>query len=512
MGKVEETAPGTMTGEAGAKPAPELKTKPKPKPEPEPTSEPKTKRRPAASRAKREAPELNAIGRVVRTGGWTEAKRETFLAHLAVTANVSASARLVGMGEPGAYKLRRRDADFRAAWKAALEEGLEHLEQVALQRALGGTLTPIIHGGEAKGEVLVPDNRMVMFLLRMHRETARMMLELKLAGLPLAGAGRSAVAGDGVREPDAPHGPTVVALLDLPPLDATAASVPRIWAAAAGPLPGWRRAELGWSIDGGATWQDAGQTAMPAVMGVAETILPPGSSVLMDRTSFVDVALLHDGMVLIGRDDEALVNGANVAMIGDELIQFGSAAPLGGGRYRLSRLMRGRRGTEAAMAGHAAGERFVLIETPSLLPIELPASSIGGHIGLMARGVGDGAPATAQAAFLGRALRPPSPAHLRLERGADGGVLIGWTRRSRTGWPWIDGADAPLAEEAERYRIVITPAIGSVRTAETSEPAYAYDAARMAADGAAGTPAINIAVHQIGAGGLSDPATASMTF
>lgn len=340
----------------------------------------------------------------------------------------------------------------------------------------------------------------------------RMMLELKLAGLPLAGAGRSAVAGDGVREPDAPHGPTVVALLDLPPLDATAASVPRIWVAAAGPAPGWRRAELGWSIDGGATWQDAGQTAMPAVMGVAETILPPGSSVLMDRTSFVDVALLHDGMVLIGRDDEALVNGANVAMIGDELIQFGSAAPLGGGRYRLSRLLRGRRGTEAAMAGHAAGERFVLIETPSLLPIELPASSIGGHIGLMARGVGDGAPATAQAAFLARALRPPSPVHLRLERGADGGVLIGWTRRSRTGWPWIDGADAPLAEEAERYRIVIMPAIGSVRTAETSEPAYAYDAARMAADGAAGTPAINIAVHQIGAGGLSDPATASMTF
>ncbi|AGH51125.1 hypothetical protein G432_17035 [Sphingomonas sp. MM-1] len=181
MGKVEETAPGTMAGDAGAKPAPELKTKPepepepKPKPKPTPTSEPepKTKRRPVASRAKREAPELNAIGRVVRTGGWTEAKRETFLAHLAVTANVSASARLVGMGEPGAYKLRRRDADFRAAWKAALEEGLEHLEQVALQRALGGTLTPIIHGGEAKGEVLVPDNRMVMFLLRMHRETAR---------------------------------------------------------------------------------------------------------------------------------------------------------------------------------------------------------------------------------------------------------------------------------------------------------------------------------------------------
>ncbi len=43
-------------------------------------------------------------------------------------------------------------------------------------------------------------------------------------------------------------------------------------------------------------------------------------------------------------------------------------------------------------------------------------------------------------------------------------------RRSRAGWRWIDGVDAPLAEEAERYRVTITPAGEAARVEETGAP------------------------------------------
>ncbi|SNS16844.1 Putative phage tail protein [Sphingomonas laterariae] len=334
----------------------------------------------------------------------------------------------------------------------------------------------------------------------------RMVLDLKLAGMAGGNLGQSAAPGGGVLEPDRPHGPTRMALLDLPPLEATVSTVPHIWVAAAGTMPGWRRAALSYSLNGGTSWEDIGPTAAPAIMGTTDTILPPGAVALIDEVGTVDVTLANTDMILTGRDDAALINGANLAMIGAELIQFGRADPLGGRRYRLSRLLRGRRGTEPAMTSHAAGEGFTLIEAETLLPIELPAGAIGGRVDVMAIGVGDATPVMASATIGASALRPPPPVHLRMDA-----AVIRWTRRSRNGWSWIDGADAPLGEEAERYRLVIAPSVGNTRTVELSQPFYAYGAAERAADGAAEAPWLDVSVRQIGLGGASDAAIATLT-
>lgn len=117
--------------------------------------------------------EIDNGNRKVRASRWTKAKREGFLAHLAATANVRASVRAVGMSEQGLYSLRKRCPEFHAAWKAALVQGYERVELLLLERALGGTPTPIVHGGETKGEVLLPDSRMALMLLRLHRDTVR---------------------------------------------------------------------------------------------------------------------------------------------------------------------------------------------------------------------------------------------------------------------------------------------------------------------------------------------------
>lgn len=105
----------------------------------------------------------------------------------------------------------------------------------------------------------------------------------------------------------------------------------------------------------------------------------------------------------------ALVHGANLAIVGGELIQFGVSDPIGFGRFRLSRLLRGRRGTERAMENHVAGEAFAIIDPRTLQRFSLPSSLHGTMIHARARGLADeGSPAISR--LVGsEALRPPSP-------------------------------------------------------------------------------------------------------
>lgn len=312
-------------------------------------------------------------------------------------------------------------------------------------------------------------------------------------------------SGRPLAEPDLVHGPTTIHLLDLPLHGEQPAERPQLLVAAAGVEAGWRRATLMASFDGGASWQPAGATAAPAVMGQAVTLLPAAGSALFDLAGAVEVELLSEAMWLEGRSDAALAGGANLALLGNELVQFGTVEALGGRRFRLSRLLRGRRGKEWAAAGHVPGERFVLIEAPSLAVIEPPVAVLGGEARLLAVGIGDpeGGAETA-CAIDGAALLPPSPVHLRAERLAGGDLRIDWVRRSRSGWAWLSGSDTPLAEERERYRVRLSGA-GFAREETTAAPVYVYTAADQAADGAVGP--ITISVAQAGTFGLSRAAT-----
>jgi hypothetical protein len=333
------------------------------------------------------------------------------------------------------------------------------------------------------------------------REVAleKMAVVLKLDSVaPRAGALPPAEPGRATGSEDLPHGETVLHLLDIPPIEDGALAAPRLWIVAAGTEPGWRRAGLIASSDGGLTYDELGVTATPAVIGSALDTLGDGVAELIDEANSVEIELLHAGMALEGRTDDALIGGANLALLGDELIQFGRVTMTGANRYRLARLTRGRRGTEWAMVGHAAGDRFVLIEADSLLAWDVPVAKIGAELSVIASGVGDGAGVEAGISLIGRNVPPPAPVHLRLEQLPDGTLRFGWARRSRIGWSWLDGADAPLGEENERYRLIIEPSVGLSRTVEITSPSYDYDPTQQSADGSGGATGVTIRVSQIG--------------
>lgn len=321
------------------------------------------------------------------------------------------------------------------------------------------------------------------------------------------GWGAPAAAASGGRvlpAADVVIGETIVHAFELPPIDETLAEAPRLAIAAAGTGAGWRSAALLTSLDDGAHWSEEGATAPAALLG--HVAVPPGDgpAAIEDRVNALEIELAHDAMTLGDADAAALDGGANLAMVGEELLQFGRAEPLGEGRWRLSRLWRGRRGSEAATGGHAAGERFVLLDARALVVRALSPAAIGSTVRVLAQGVGDGGDAgEVEAAIAGRGIVPPAPAHFRAELRANGSTQLRWVRRSRIGWRWSDSMDAPLGEERERYRVSIVPEGGTAWTAEVATPAMLLPPASRAA-------ALSIAVRQIGTHGLSLPATLTL--
>jgi hypothetical protein len=239
---------------------------------------------------------------------------------------------------------------------------------------------------------------------------------------------------------------------------------------------------------------------MPAVLG--QVTVPPGAAPahLTDRINAIIVELANGTMQLHDADNAALAAGANLAIVGDELLQFAHAVPLGGRKWSLRGLWRGRRGTEQAIGSQAPGDRFVLLDADALTIVDLPVQAVGGTMRVFAQGVMDAEAAEAQAQVRGASLMPPAPVHLRVRPLPDGTTEIHWVRRSRNGWQWIDGVDSPLGEESERYRITLTQTAGAVSTSETSESRIVLSAADRAATA-------NVGVRQIGAHGLSPSAT-----
>jgi len=298
-----------------------------------------------------------------------------------------------------------------------------------------------------------------------------------------------------------PNGPTVLDVLDLPPLFDELPVAPRLWVAAAGATEGWRRADVAWSADDGASWQSLFTATGASVIGRAVTLLPAGSAALWDDAHGVDVELMHDGMWLEGRSDESLLAGGNLALLGTELVQFGAVQSLGNRRFRLSHLLRGRRGTETAMPRHEVGERFILIDPALLGSFDAPVSLLGGRLLFRATGPGEAPDAVSPVALTlsAVALKPPSPVHLHAARQADGSILIRWMRRSRQGWAWLDGVDAPLGEEGENYRLSLRLDGAAERIATVTSPTFIYSVMDQEADGGGGSKMIEMRVSQISA-------------
>ena len=229
---------------------------------------------------------------------------------------------------------------------------------------------------------------------------------------------------------------------------------PGFYAAATSTATGWRGATLSRSNDGGTTWVFAGTLYSLSVAGTCTTALGNylGGNT-PDELNSVTVSLTSGALASVSY--AAFISNAQVAIIGDEIVSFRSATLNLDGTYTVRGLLRGRRGSEYAIASHAIGDRFLVVDTATMIRVADTTASIG--LSRLYRAVSSGLTTGNSQSFtnIGSGLKPYSVVQIGGGRYVDGAVLITWVRRTRTSGEWRDGLDVPLGETSEAYEVDI---------------------------------------------------------
>lgn len=103
-----------------------------------------------------------------RHDGWTPERQRGFIARLALSGCISASARAVGKTKKAVYQLRDRPdaASFARAYDLALRWGKRRAVDLVFERALLGEVRPVFYRGRRCGEHLRYDNRLLFAALK----------------------------------------------------------------------------------------------------------------------------------------------------------------------------------------------------------------------------------------------------------------------------------------------------------------------------------------------------------
>lgn len=296
---------------------------------------------------------------------------------------------------------------------------------------------------------------------------------------------------------------TVAHLLDLPPLrDADDAAGFYLAACAADTPTAWRGMALYRSVDGGATWGAYSAIAAPAAIGTATALGDFAGGNIFDELNTVTVTL-YAGGTLAGVTKTQVLAGANAALVGDELIQFRDATLVAANTYTLTGLLRGRAGTDWAMATHAEGDRFVVLAADTLRRVADASGDIGLERLFRAPSAGTLLADAANFAFTdqGASLRPLAPVHLGGGRDAAGNLTLHWTRRARLGTAWRDNVDVALDEATEAYAVEIYDnAFAALkRTLNVTAATAAYSAADQTSDFGSPPASIGVRIYQLSA-------------
>ena len=310
------------------------------------------------------------------------------------------------------------------------------------------------------------------------------------------------------------YGPADVVLMDLPQLsDAVPAHRPY---AAVFAKP-WYGTAAVWKSASTSGFVLLDTVPQPAHMGVLAADLPAGPTSRFDHGNELLVDL-SSGTLTSVTDLELLAGatGANTLALESavgvwEVIQFGVATLVSAGRYRLTRLLRGQRGTEAAMgAPTLTGAKIALLDG-ALQPLSLALGDLGlpwnWRIGPASSAPSDAIMQARSFTPNGRGLMPFSPVQARMRKLANGDLTLRWIRRDRSlaADSWVL-TYVPMSEASETYDLDIMNGGTVARTnIGLSTPTFIYTAAMQAADFGGPVNSLSIRLYQIGALGRGVP-------
>ena len=297
-------------------------------------------------------------------------------------------------------------------------------------------------------------------------------------------------------------GPPAVVVLDLPARNGGDPLPLQYLAAAAAPWPGtlaiWRSAD-------GASFSALAPLSASAAFATLLEDLPPGPAWRFDPSG--SLLVKTDGAILSGASPAQVLDGANALVLfaagrEPEIVQYTEAELVDADTYRLSGLLRGAAGTEAAgTVTWPEGSRLVRLDG-AVVAVANGLSELGRvyayRVGSVRGDHGDEDVTEVSATVGAAALRPLAPVHVRAAR-TGAGVTIGFVRRTRLDGDSWEPVEVPLGESVEAYRVEILNGSSVVRTFEVAEPQALYPAADELADFGAPQAELTVRVAQLSA-------------
>ena len=282
----------------------------------------------------------------------------------------------------------------------------------------------------------------------------------------------------------------IIAFLDLPQLREDQAPHQPLIAATAKPWPGQMAVFRSFETSGFDLMRVFSRRAR---MGVLVAPLHAGPVSCFDHGNEVYLDLLDSTLESV--TDFRLFAGENALAVEQpngrwEVLQFSRAELIAPGRYRLSRLLRGQRGTELDMAPVAtAGSRVVMLDE-QLVSLPVPEADLGlpanWRIGPASQPVSDDSYEAASFTPEGIGQRPFAPVHIRQpwrHGRMPGDLEIRWIRRDRAlaadSW---NAAAIPMSEAKEDWQVEILNGTAAIRTLTASTSCATYTAAQQLAD------------------------------
>lgn len=281
-------------------------------------------------------------------------------------------------------------------------------------------------------------------------------------------------------------------LIDTGALIDSHSDSPCIYFAGTGKGKPWKGAIVK-PIGSGYVWQSSGywssysaKLEVGATIGTVIAPLPSWNpnNIVQEDTEIL-VTLLSGSLSSCTRSD--LIMGKNLAAWGDELIQFKTATFVSGSTWKLTGILRARRGTEWARS-HSANEQFILIDSRTI------RAFIAGdleHGQTKTHGMYEGEvnynwnpTLSIEHALESNSSKALSPVKPVIERDGGGNVTISWVRRDRKGFSWDTGTDIPMSEPVLGYDVEVwTTNYGTLkRTITVTTEGATYSSANQVSD------------------------------
>ena len=187
---------------------------------------------------------------------------------------------------------------------------------------------------------------------------------------------------------------------------------------------------------------------------------------VIDDAIYLDIVPSSGDIALLESvTEEELLAGANAAAWGAdgrwEVIQFRDVEEITDSLYRLTGILRGRRGTDFAVGSHVAGDKLVLLNTNSIKAKSFSLSDVGRVMFYTSvpLGLSTSLTPTKSTPLEAYAFKPWIPSGVRAEReiGGDQSITIKWNRRSRTFGNLLANYESiPLGQfESNDYKITV---------------------------------------------------------